>query len=46
MQKNEFSQDETHKNILRDQFLRSFSQPFRFRTEWEKVKRLVKGKRP
>ncbi len=37
-------QDKLHKNIIRDRYLSGFSQPGRFRAEWERVKKLIRGK--
>ncbi|HCO3755916.1 TPA: DUF2740 family protein [Escherichia coli] len=37
-------QDKIHKNIMRDRYLTGFVQPGRFRAEWEKVKKMFRGK--
>ncbi|EOW6646181.1 DUF2740 family protein [Cronobacter muytjensii] len=37
-------QDKLHKNIIRDRYLSGFKQPGRFRAEWERVKKLFRGK--
>ncbi|ELY5957354.1 DUF2740 family protein [Cronobacter sakazakii] len=37
-------QDKLHKNIIRDRYLSGFKQPGRFRSEWERVKKLFRGK--
>ncbi|NDJ59420.1 DUF2740 domain-containing protein [Enterobacteriaceae bacterium 4M9] len=37
-------QGKLHKNLLRDQYLCNFAQPSRLRAEWERVKKLIRGK--